>query len=109
MRQEIFNTQNHPKKNALKEYLFEAPEGEWQGRLDYLAWGKSSNLLCYFTETTTGAHYRFSVFSRNDYKPYNSHVAFDEEQSGGTFKITTSLSKNGLPKFTHAHRVSAEG
>lgn len=33
------------KHDGLEDYQFNAPIGEWSGRLDDRAWGKSSNLF----------------------------------------------------------------
>ena len=106
MQQQIHGIQNHPDQNTLAAYSAEVPAGVWQGRLDYQAWGKSTNLFCYFTDTTSGERYRLSVFSRGSYKPYNGGPAFDQEEIGGVFEVTTALSKNGLAKFMAAEKVS---
>jgi hypothetical protein len=59
------------------EYEFGCPEGTWTARLDQKAWGKSINLLLYFTDATTGRKYWFSVFRNPSTKAYttrdNSH------------------------------------
>ena len=89
----------------LTEYKYDAPEGEWIGRLDTRAWGKSQNLLLYFTDINTAEKYRLSVFSRNSYKPYKSDLSFRKEQLGKSYKISTSKSKNGLPKFLTAELI----
>lgn len=106
MRQRIHGTQDHPEKDRLKEYSSDVPEGIWTGRLDYHSWGKSTNLFCYFTDTDSSERYRLSVFSRGGYKPYGDGPAFDEEEIGGVFEVTTALSKNGLPKFMSAVKIT---
>ena len=93
------------KEFDLTEYKYDAPEGEWIGRLDTRAWGKSLNLLLYFTDINTGEKYRLSVFSRNSYKPYNSELSFRKEPLGKSYKINTSKSRNGLPKFLMAELI----
>lgn len=90
------------KHDGLEDYQFNAPIGEWSGRLDDRAWGKSSNLFLYFTDVATGEKYRLSVFSRGGYSPYQGEVNFREEPLGGVYIITTDHSKNGLPKFMKA-------
>lgn len=106
MRQRIHGVKDHPEETSLKEYSPDVPEGTYTVQLDYHAWGKSTNLFCYFTDTGTGAKYRLSVFSRSNYQPYNGDIAFDQEEVGGVFEITTALSKNGLPKFLSAQKVN---
>ena len=105
MRQKIYGFKDHPEFEVLKDYASDIDEGTYNVRLDYHAWGKSTNLFCYFTDTNSGQKLRLSVFSRSDYKPYNSDVAFDQEEVGGVFEITTSISKNGFPKFMTAQKL----
>jgi hypothetical protein len=106
MRQQIASLDAHPDKDALREYTGEAPDGLWTGRLDYLAWGRASNLLCYFTDEATGLKHRLSVFSGQSYKPYQGEVAFDEEAPGGRFELATGNSQSsGLPKFLDARKL----
>jgi hypothetical protein len=52
----------HPERERLFDYLPDAPEGAWIGRLDFLAWGKSQNILCYFMDEASGSKYRLSTF-----------------------------------------------
>jgi hypothetical protein len=106
MRQQITGLDAHPDKDALREYEGQAPDGLWTGRLDYLAWGRASNLLCYFTDEATGLKHRLSVFSRQSYKPYQGGPTFDEEAPGGRFEITTENGqKSDLPKFLSARTL----
>lgn len=102
MRQEIKGLNNHDKPETLKEYVMDAPEGTWRGRLDELAWGKSQNLFCFFTDIESGKKYRLSTFNQKAYKPEKEGPAFDEVEKGATFEITTAKSKNGFPKFVAA-------
>jgi hypothetical protein len=51
-----------------EEYELDCPEGGWTGRLDLKAWGKSKNLILYFSDVATGRKYWFSVFHPNGYK-----------------------------------------
>ena len=105
MRQKIYCVKDHPEFESLKEYASEVAEGTYQVRLDYHAWGKSTNLFCYFTDTDSGDRFRLSVFSRSSYKPYNDGPTFDEKEIGGLFEINTAISKNGLPKFMAARKL----
>lgn len=104
MRQDIkgFDSNANP---VLRDYTMDAPEGQWTGRLDDLAWGKSSNLFCFFTDMTSGKKYRLSVFNEKAYKPSKGEVAFDQEPPGGVFEITTGKSKKGFPTFITAKKV----
>lgn len=105
MRQKIYGLKDHPEFEILKKYSTQVLEGTYQVQLDFMAWGKSTNLFCFFTELQAGDCFRLSVFNRNLYKPYNEGPAFDKEQIGCLYQITTSLSKNGLPKFMSARKT----
>lgn len=92
----------HPAGQTLLEYSMEVPLASWTGRLDYVAWGKAHNLLCYFNEEATGNRYRLSTFWNNGFKPYRDGPAFNEEATGTRYAIQTSRSKNGMVKFDAA-------
>lgn len=97
---------NHPNLRELKQYQFEAPEGTWNGRLDNLAWGKSTNLFCYFTDLATGDKRRLSVFSRSSYSPYREGPNFKNETPGNSYEITTGKSKkSNFPTFVNARKL----
>ncbi len=100
----IVHFRNHPEADSLRDYTDDPPDGAWSGRLDYLAWGKSSNLFCYFTDEKTGGRYRLAVFSSQGYKPYEHGPAFNEEEPGQCYEISTSTSHTGLTKFMAATR-----
>lgn len=105
MRQDIQGLKNHPDIFKLREYIMDAPDGAWTGRLDYHAWGDNQNLFCYFTDTATGKKYRLSVFSSTKYAPKQEGPPFVEEPLGGFFEITTGKSKSGLPTFLTAKKL----
>lgn len=106
MRQDIKGFGNHPELMKLREYGADAPDGTWTARLDDMAWGKSQNLFCYFTEVATGKKYRLSVFNSKKYQPTKEGPSFDEEPVGGTFEITTAKSaRSGLPSFLSARKL----
>ena len=105
MRQDIQGLKNHGDFLKLREYVMDAQEGAWTGRLDYHAWGDAQNLFCYFTDTGSGQKYRLSVFNRNKYAPRKEGPPFDQEPVGGVFEITTEKSKNGLPTFMTARKL----
>jgi hypothetical protein len=67
-----------PERERLFDYLLDAPEGAWIGRLDFLAWGKSQNILCYFTDEATGAKYRLSTFWNRNFAPQREGPCFRE-------------------------------
>lgn len=104
-RQEIKGLFNHPSFEVLKTYLPKAPDGEWVGRLDDRAWGKSANLYCYFTDVATGERRCISVFSNQRYQPYKSGPAFDQIELGGQYRIVTETGRTGFPKFLKAELV----
>ena len=86
-------------------YALDSPEGPWIGRLDFIAWGKQHNLICYFTEATTGREYRLSTFWSKQFKSYVDGPSFREEVPGARYEIRTSRSRNGLPRFDRARRL----
>lgn len=104
-RQNISGIQNYRGSGLLDSYSYDVPEGAWEGRLDLHAWGKSTNLLCFFTDIKSGEKYRLSVFSRGGYCPNEGGPELDKEQVGSVFKIKTSYSKNGKPKFMSAEKL----
>jgi hypothetical protein len=95
----------HPDRDQFRDYVIEAPAGPWIGRLDYVAWGKSHNLLCYFTDVAGGGRYRLSTFWNRQFRPHGDGPAFDQAEIGTRYEITTELSKTGLPKFATAKAV----
>ncbi|MBL8714229.1 MAG: hypothetical protein JNM12_15165 [Alphaproteobacteria bacterium] len=105
MRHDIKGFNSHPDIFKLREYVMGAPDHVWTGRLDYQAWGATSNLFCYFTDTQTGKKWRLSVFSTRQYKPSKGGPAFDEEPLGGLYEITPGKSRNGLPTFLSAKKL----
>lgn len=104
-RQSIKGFFDHTEFTELEKYNPVTPLGIWTARLDFHAWGKSSNLFCFFTDIETNLKYRLSVFSRQLYRPYKSSISFREEPAGGIFKITTSETKNGNIKFENAEKI----
>lgn len=92
----------------LSTYQFDAPNGQWCGRLDCLAWGRSNNLFLYITDQATGQKYRLSTFSRTRYRPSTGGPSFKDEKVGTRYQLTTSLSRNGHPKLTSAIPVETD-
>jgi len=88
---------NHPNYDEFSNYQPLVPEGKYKVQLDFHAWGKSTNLFCFFTDIDSGEKYRLSVFSRQDYKPYNGSIPFDEEPVGGHFYITVKSKNSEKP------------
>jgi hypothetical protein len=95
----------HPDRDMLANYSAEVRLGTWIGTLQDLAWGKSHNLFCYFTDEEDGARYRLSVFWNRQYRPHGEGPAFDKEPVGTVYEITAETSKNGLPKFMTAREI----
>lgn len=104
MRGLIHGLLSHP-SNHLGAYRTNAPNGEWTGRLDDRAWGKSGNLFCYFTDIVSAEGYRLSVFFDKEYRPANGGPAMDLEPLGRMFRITTRQGKKGLSRFVTAEPV----
>lgn len=98
----------HINKEVLNNYMYDAPEGDWVGRLEFRAWGKSKNLFLFFTDVRTQKKFRLSVFHTQNYRPYNSDTKFRYEPLGRLYKITTKKSAKGLPKFMSAE-IMEEG
>ncbi|SOB88362.1 hypothetical protein SAMN06297144_3518 [Sphingomonas guangdongensis] len=104
MREQIYGLLDHP-SDQLGAYRTDAPDGEWTGRLNDRAWGKSANLFCYFTDIVSAEGYRLSVFFDKEYRPANGGPAMDLEPLGRMFKITTRQGKKGLSRFITAEPV----
>src|SRR5277367_6010175 len=86
---------------------FGCPEGTWTGRVDQKAWGKSQNLILYFTDEATGARYWFSVFSRNDYRARDGGDSFKTDaEPGDVFELTTKKTASGNPDLKSARKIS---
>ena len=92
----------HPDREQFRDYLFEVPPGTWTGRLDYVAWGKAHNLLCYFTDEASGAKWRLSTFWNRQFRPHEDGPEMTGVAIGSRLEISTETSKNGMPKWTTA-------
>ena len=86
-------------------YDFSCPDGEWTGRLDVKQWGKNKNLTLYFTDEGAGARYWFSVFHGEAYRPRDGQIAFDKEDTGTRYTMTTRRKDDGKPVFLGATRL----
>ena len=56
----------------------------------------SANLLCYFTDTTSGQQFRLSVFSNKECRLASGGSAVDQEPLGRVFRIITKQGKKGF-------------
>jgi hypothetical protein len=92
----------HPDRDMLTQYSFDVPVGTWLGTLQAVAWGKSHNLLCYFTSEEDGSRYILSTFWNSQFRPHDTGPEFDKEAIGSVYQITTAMSKNGRTKFVSA-------
>jgi hypothetical protein len=98
----------HQHISNWNDYEFDCPEGKWMGRLEQLAWGKSTNLILYFADTATDRRYRLSVFAGSQYKPRDgSHDFRHDAQPGDLFELTTKKTKNGNPDLTSARKITS--
>lgn len=105
----ISNFRKHPQSSILSEYRDEPEKTGLTVRLDYLAWGNSRNLFCYFSDCHIGKKYTLSVFANNGYRPYNGGDCFkDTSLLGGIFEIDLETSKNGKIKLTNAIQAGRE-
>lgn len=103
MSDKIYGLVQHPAREKLdQEYSPVVLSGEYSVAFNDRAWGKSTNLFCYFTDLNNGQKYRLSVFARQNYRPYDNGVFFRDAPFGSRYKITIDESKNGLPKFVAA-------
>ncbi len=91
-----------------RDYSFAAPEGEWTAQLDYLRWGKSSNLLCYFTDLDTGEKYFFSAFNDAGYGPRDQSINFRYEMPGTQYRVKTGHNARGKPYWLSAERIETK-
>jgi hypothetical protein len=99
----------HRKITNWNDWTFDCPEGTWTGGLDQKAWGKSSNLILYFSDQATGRQYWFSVFHRNGYRPRdNGHDFKNDAEPGDVFELTTRKTKKmGNPDLVSARKISS--
>jgi len=86
-----------------RDYAFGCPEGTWHARLDGRRWGKSANLMLYFTDTSTNEKYWFSVFSHAGYKARQGGPSFKTDvQEGDVLVLTTRQTAGGGPYLVAA-------
>lgn len=104
MRERIFGLLDHP-SDQLDGYQTSAPDGNWTGRLDDRAWGKSANLFCYFTDIVSAEGYRLCVFFDKEYRPARGGPTMDQEPLGRVYRITTRQGKKRLSQFVTAEPV----
>jgi len=82
------------------DYQFDCPEGEWTARLDNKAWGRSANLILYFSEIGTDKKYWFSVFGSKNYRPDGEGLSFKTDvEVGEVLTLTTTKTKTGNPRL----------
>jgi hypothetical protein len=85
-------------------YGFEVPFGKWRARLDHKAWGKSSNLILYVTETETGAKYWLSVFWGDGFAARDGKINFQHNgEVGEVFEFTIKPTKTGKRALMAPH------
>jgi len=91
------------------QYDFGAPFGIWRARLDHKAWGKSGNLILYFTRLETGGKYWLSVFWDDGYAPRNQTINFKNRgEVGEVFELTIKPTKTGKLAFIAARQISPD-
>jgi hypothetical protein len=100
-------TENYRALANWDDYEHGCPEGSWSGRLEQKAWGKSKNLILYFSEVATGRKYWFSVFHANGYKARDDGQNFRKEaEAGEVFELTTGKTVSGKPVLLSARKIS---
>jgi hypothetical protein len=88
-------------------WAFDCPDGTWTARLDQKAWGKSTNLMLFFTDTATDARYWFSVWHSSGYGPRKGGHDFKRDaEAGDLFELTTKHTKGGNPELTTARKLT---
>jgi hypothetical protein len=75
---------------------------DWAARRE--AMGRNKNLTLYFTEEGTGARYWFSMFHGEAYRPRDGQIAFDKEDTGTRYKMTTRRNDKAI-LFSWAQRA----
>jgi hypothetical protein len=100
-------TQDYRHIAERKEYQLDCPEGIWNARLDAKAWGKSKNLILYFSDRATGLKYWFSVFHREGYRSRDGQDFRDDAEPGDVFELTTGKNKTGSPRLLSARKIHA--
>ncbi len=96
----IHHFTTHPDAFSLLDYRDKPTENHLTVCLNFLAWGDSGNLFCYFADCYSGEKYALSVFWNKGFKPYNGGSCFkDPSLLGCIFEITVSISRNGKIKF----------
>ena len=98
----------HPDRDKLAQYSFDVPVGIWLGTLQAVAWGKSHNLLYYFTDEENGNRYILSTFWNRQFRPHGDGPEFDKAAIGSVYEVTTEMSKNGRAKFVSARLLEEE-
>jgi len=87
------------------------PEGSWIGRLDFKVWGQAANLVCYFTEISTGRKFRLSAFrpktrTGSRYAPRDGAIDFSAEGiDGQAYRLQTGLNPKGNPAWFSAEQI----
>jgi hypothetical protein len=94
---------------AADQYEFGCPSDDWKGRLEHKAWGKSGNLILYFTDEDTGQKWCLSVFWNNAYRSKDNRTEFREAaEIGDVFLLKTPKSLSARPYIQSATKTSSE-
>lgn len=73
-------------------------------KLDYMSWGKNSNLHLYFTILDTNSKIRLSVFNRSRYSDREGNISFkNADLLGRNFTIILKVTKNGYYNLIKAN------
>lgn len=70
-------------------------DNEHEVTLDYMSWGKNSNLQLYFTILESDKKMRLSVFNRNRYMDREENISFkNTDLLGKNFVFNMKITKN---------------
>jgi hypothetical protein len=87
-----------------------APDGAWRGRLIFKAWGKKTNLHCFFENLESGKTHSLCAFRSRDgsrrYSAKDGGVDFSEPGiEGRIYELQTGLNRKNNPAWTSAIHI----
>ena len=92
--------------DTASQFQLGCPVGTWKARLDFRVWGKSHNLLLYFTRLDNDEPWCLSVWDKDGYHPRTQGLAFHTDvQDGNSFELETEHTTTGRPNFISARRL----
>lgn len=105
----IYGWTAHPDIDALKTaHADDPPVGLMAAVLVDRAWGKSENLLLYFTTAEAGEPVRgftLSVWWNDEYRPKQHGPSFRMAATGATYMLEIRTTKNGTFTLDYAKEI----